>query len=219
MKLSPRTVQILKNFSTINQSLLFKPGNVVSTVSPQKTVLANATVSETFDKQFAIYDLPKFLGVMSIFQEPEIITGDKAAVIKDNHQKVNYTYADPSMIVAPSSNKIGFTEPVISFTLTGDCLARIVKAMSVLQTPEMAVAGDGTNIFIETFDSKNPTSDNFSIVVGETTHKFKMVFKVDNIKLLAGDYDVQINRKGIGRFKSNDIEYFITTESSSKFEQ
>lgn len=219
MKLSPRTIQILKNFSTINQSLLFRPGNIISTVSPQKTVLAKATVAETFSKEFAIFDLSTFLGVLSLFNDPEISTGEKAAVIKDNQQKVNYTYADPSMIITPPNKKIEVTDPVINFTLTGDSLTRVVKAMSILRTPEIAVTGNEGHISIETFDSKNPTSDTFSIVVGETPHKFKMVFKVENIKLLAGDYNVQINRKGIGCFKCDDIEYFITTESSSTFEQ
>jgi hypothetical protein len=214
MKLSPRTVQILKNFSTINQSLLFRPGNVVSTISPQKTVLAKATVSENFDKQFGIYDLPKLLGVMSIFSEPEIVTGEKALTIKDDRQKVNYTYTDPKMIIAPPTKDVDVSDPAINFRLTNDCLGRMMKAVSVLQTPEIAVTGADGTISLVSFNSKDPTSDSFSIDVGATEHEFKMVFKVENIKLLVGNYDVAINRKGIGHFKSDDVEYFITIEST-----
>lgn len=217
MKISSRTAQVLKNFSTINQSLLFKPGKVLTTISPQKTVLAKAIVDEEFDKQFAIFDLSRFLGVMSLFNEPEIKLEDKFATIKDNNQKVNYTYADPSMIVTPPDKNINMQEAEISFTLTSDSLARVTKAMAVLQTPEIAVVGVDSNIFIETFDSKNATSDNFSVLVGTTKHTFKMVFKVDNIKLMPGDYQVKISSKGIGHFSSNDVEYWITTEASSTF--
>lgn len=215
MKFSPRTVQVLKNFSTINQSILFKQGSVVTTVSPQKTILARAKIKENFDREFAIYDLPKFLGVMSLFNDPEITTEDKFAVIKDGNQKVNYTYTDPKMIVTPPNKTVDMGEGNVTFKLTNDTLARTIKAMSVLQTPEIAVVGSEGTIFIETFDSKNKTSDNFSVIVGETPHTFKMVFKVDNIKMLAGDYDVEISKKGIGHFKSDDVEYWITVESSA----
>lgn len=217
MKISSRTAQVLKNFSTINQSLLFKPGRTITTISPQKTVLAKANVDEEFDKQFAIFDLARFLGVMSLFNEPEIKLEDKFAIIKDTNQKVNYTYADPTMIIVPPDKNINMQEAEISFTLTTDSLARIMKAMSIMQTPEIAVVGNEGNISIETFDSKNSTSDNFSVRVGTTKHTFKMVFKVENIKLMPGDYDVKISSKGIGHFKSNDVEYWITTEATSTF--
>lgn len=218
MKISQRTVQILKNFSTINQSLLFKPGNIITTISPQRTVLAKAAVKENFEKQFAIFDMSRFLSVMSLFTDPDIITEDKHAIIKDSNQKVMYTYADPSMIITPPDKQIKMGDPDITFKLTSDSLSRVVKAMSVLNTPEIAVVGDNSTIFIETFDSKNSTSDNFSVVVGNTAHKFKMIFKVENIKLMTGDYDVVISRKGVGHFKGDDVEYWITTESSSTFE-
>lgn len=218
MKISQRTIQILKNFSTINQSLLFKPGNSIATISPQRTVLAKAVVKENFEQQFAIFDMSRFLSVMSLFTDPDIVPGDKHAVIKDSNQKVMYTYADPSMIIIPPDKQIKMGEPDITFKLTSDCLSRVIKAMSVLNTPEIAVVGNDGTIFIETFDSKNSTSDNFSVVVGSTSHKFKMIFKVENIKLMTGDYDVVISRKGVGHFRSEDIEYWITTESSSTFE-
>ena len=219
MKISTRTAQVLKNFSTINQSLLFKPGKTITTISPQKTILAKANVDEEFDKQFAIFDLSRFLGVMSLFNEPEVKLEDKFATIKDNNQKVNYTYADPSMIVVPPDKNINMAEAEISFTLTPECLSRVIKAMSVLNTPEIAVVGKDGSISIETFDSKNATSDNFSVHVGATSHTFKMVFKVENIKLMPGKYEVKISRKGISHFKGEDVEYWITTESTSVFEQ
>lgn len=219
MKLSPRTMQILKNFASINQSIMFKSGDVLSTISPGKTVLAKAKVAETFERQFAIFDLARFIGVMSLFNEPVIETHEKFCEIKDNNQKVHYTYTDPSMIVTPPDKEVKIDQPDIEFTLTADTFSRIMRAVAVLQTAELAVVGNGTTISLQTFDSKNSTSDTFSIAVGETTHTFEMIFKVDNLKLLSGDYEVKMTRKKFGHFKGNDVEYWITTESNSTFSE
>lgn len=219
MKLSPRTMQVLKNFASINPSILFKKGDVLSTISPGKTVLAKAKVAENFDREFAIFDLARFIGVMSLFNEPVIETHDNYCEIKDDKQKVHYTYTDPSMIVVAPEKEVKIDSPDIEFTLTGDTFGRMMKAVAVLQTSELAVTGDGNTISLQTFDSKNSTSDVFSIGVGKTSHTFEMIFKVDNLKLLAGDYEVKMTRKKFGHFKGTDVEYWITTEANSTFSE
>lgn len=216
-KLEGRTLSVLKNFASINPSLLFKPGNIIRTMSPGKTVLAQATIPETVEKQFAIYDLSRFLSVLSLFQEPSITYADTSLSITDGYQKVNYTFADPTMIALPSEKTPNVPEPEIVLTLTNDALSKVQKAMGVLNTPELAVSGRNGVIYLETFDSKNVTSDTFAVDVGATPHTFRMVFKSDNMKLIPGDYNVSISSKGISHFQGSDVEYWIACEASSTF--
>jgi len=172
MKLEGRTISILKNFASINPSILFKPGANLRTMSPQKTILAQATIKETsgIPGEFAIYDLSRFLSVLSLFQQPSLSHKEKFVEISDGHQKVNYTYADPSMIVV-ASEKTPSVGTDVQFTLSADVLSKVQKAMGVLNMPELAVVGDGVNIAVQAIDSRNPSGDSFAINVGTTeTH-------------------------------------------------
>lgn len=217
MKLEGRTLSILKNFATINPSVLFKPGDTLKTVSPNKTILAHARMKDEVQNQFAIYDLSKFLSVLSLFEKPQLEVQEKFMVIKDDQQRVNYTFADPGSIVVAPEKTPQITNPEIQFRLTAASLDKVQKAMGVLKMPELAVTGDGSTIFVEATDSKNPSGDNFAVVVGDTSHTFKMIFKAENIKIISGDYDVSISSKGIAHFATDDIEYWIVAEASSSF--
>lgn len=217
MKLEGRTLSILKNFATINPSLLFKPGTTLRTMSPQKTILAQATITETIPSQFAIFDVSRFLSVFSLFQTPTLTFHDTYAQISDGHQRVNYTFADPSMIVV-ASDKTPSVDTDVSFQLSGDTLSKVQKAMGVLSAPEFAVVGDGTNISVQATDSKNPVSDNFAITVGASDHKFRMIFRSENMKLIPGDYTVNISFKGLGHFHNDIIQYWIAAEAGSTAE-
>lgn len=217
MKFESKTIQILKNFSTINPSLMFKPGNSISTISPLKTLMARASIDETIPSKFAIYDLSKFLGVLSLFDSPNLTVGERSMEISSNQQRVNYTFADPKLIVTPDDREINMPDSEIVFRLTGDDLTRVLKAMGVLHLPELAVTGDGNDMFIEAIDSKNPSSDTYKVQVGTTPYNFKMVFKSENIKIMQGDYDVKISSRGISHFKGQSIDYWIATEASSTF--
>jgi hypothetical protein len=219
MKISENTINILKNFSTINPSILIRPGNVLKTVAISRNIHANATVEEEFPSTVGIYELPKFLGVLSLFQEPEINFGEHQMNIISGRQSVNYTYADISSIVAPPEDKKIVVNPVdIEFSISQSELQKLVRAAGVLQLPHISVVGDGSAIKITATNSKNPTSDIFSVEVGSTDKVFNMFFKVDNIiKLLPINYDVKINSRGISSFTGNNVEYFITTEADSKF--
>jgi hypothetical protein len=216
MKLEGRTISILKNFASINPSILFKPGANLRTMSPQKTILAQATIKETsgIPGEFAIYDLSRFLSVLSLFQQPSLSHKEKFVEISDGHQKVNYTYADPSMIVV-ASEKTPSVGTDVQFTLSADVLSKVQKAMGVLNMPELAVVGDGTNIAVQAIDSRNPSGDSFAINVGTTEHTFRMIFKAENMKIMSADYEVSISFKGLAHFKGEDVEYWIATEASS----
>lgn len=218
MKLSSRTLQVLKNFSTINPSLLFRTGSVITTMSPMKTVMARATVKESFPQTYAIFDLSRFIGVLSMFNEPDIKMEQTFLVISESNRVVNYTYADPEMIVTPPDKPIKFPEDAeISFSMPADVLQSVLKAINILQMSEFSVTGQGGKICVGAVDTKNPTGDTYNIEVGTTEHNFSMIFKSENIKLIAGDYDVKITSRGLGYFKGDDVDYWIPTESSSNF--
>jgi hypothetical protein len=219
MKLSENTINIFKNFATINPSLLVHPGDIVTTMSPTKSLYAMANVDETFPKQFAIFELSKFLGITSLFKEPELDFGDKQVKIVSERQSVSYTYADSSMIVAPDPNKsINFPAADIEFSISQEELQRVVRATGVLQLPDIAVTGDGSTILVTATNSKNPTTDVFSINVGETDKTFNMIFKVDNIvKLISGNYNVMISTKGLSKWITDKVIYYVATEAASTF--
>lgn len=218
MKLDQRTLQVLKNFSSINPSILFRTGNTLKTITPTKTILAKATLEQEFPSSFAIYDLSKFLSVLSLFDDPDLEIGEKSVVIRSGRKKVNYVFADPNTIVAPKDDKeIRFPDADVSFELTNEVLADVTKALGVLRQPEIAVIGDGETITLATTNSKDPTSDVYSIEVGETTRNFTAIFKAENLRLLPDTYQVDIASAGISRFRSKDVEYFIAVEQNSKW--
>jgi hypothetical protein len=219
MKLSENTTNILKNFALINPSLLVYPGNILSTMSPIKSILAKANVEEVFPQQFAIFEMSKFLGIISLFKDPELEFGSKQVRIVSGRQSVNYTYADPSMIIAPDPNKdISFPAADIEFSISQEELQRVVRATGVLQLPDIAVTGDGSSILVTATNSKNPTADVFSIEVGTTDKVFNMIFKVDNIvKLISGNYSVKISSRGLSMWATDKITYYVATEANSSF--
>lgn len=217
MKLDARTVQILKNFSTINPSLLFREGKVITTVSPQKTIMASATIKEEIPSSFAIYDLSRLLGVLSLFDQPELDIQESGMTISSGKQKVQYTFADPRMIITSDAKGVNMPDAEIDFVLTSEDLQRVTKALGVLQLPEIAVTGRDGEMFLEAVDSKNPSSDNYSVHLKSTEHTFRMIFKAENMKIMSSNYDVKITSKGIAQFRSDDVTYWVATESSSVF--
>lgn len=223
MKLEGRTLQILKNFSTINPSLQFKQGSFITTISPLKTVMAKAAIKEHIPHTFAIYELSRFLGVLSLFESPNITLEDKYLVINSEGKQVQYTYADPKLIVVPGDKEIKLPESEISFTLESQVLQQVLKAMGVLGLPEIAVTGENGIIHIQALDSKNPSSDTYSVKIESPIYnvdaqaKFKMIFLAENIKILPETYRMSISSRGLAHLQGNDIEYWITTESSSSY--
>ena len=217
MKLSENTINIFKNFANINPSLLVNQGDMLTTCSPTKGLYAKAAVEENFPHRFAIYEMSKFLGVVSLFNEPELQFNDRYVRIVSGRQSVNYTYTDPSMIVAPDPNKdINFPAADIEFSISQEEIHRVVKAAAVLQLPDIAVTGDGETILVTATNSKNPTTDVFSIEVGTTDKTFNMVYGVDNIvKLLSANYNVSISFRGLSKWKSDKILYYVAPEAVS----
>ena len=219
MELSKETQDILKNFSEINQSLAFKEGKVLKTVSPQKNILARAEVTEHVPQDFAVYELNKFLGTLSMFNKPTFEFNGNHVKMIEGKKRVKYIYADPSMFVAPPEKDIEFPDPEIQFNLTQADLDSLLRASAVLHLPEIGVVGNGSKMELTVMDVNNSSTDEVGIEVGDTDKNFQVVFKHENLKLMRDDYDVKISSRGIAHFKSVGIgvEYWIATESSSKF--
>ena len=219
MQLSNDTRDVLKNFSTINQNLLVKSGNVINTMSAMKNIVAKATIPDTFDNEFAIYDLNEFLSAMSLFKSPTLDFGDQSVRLNEEGggSSLKYFFSDPSVVTTPKT-EITMPSVDVEFTFTQDTFNAISKASAVLGVPDVVLKGTaGGDIELTVTDRKNDTSNDFSIAVGENApNNFTYFFKVENLKLLSGDYKVQVSEKGISRFEnvSKPIEYFIALEAA-----
>ncbi len=221
MKLSDKTISLLKNFSSINQSILFKEGNKLRTISVMKNILAEATVSEEFAKDFGVYDLNQFLNGLSLHQSPELdFKNDGEGVIREGKMRSKYFFADPNVIVTPPEKDITLPSEDVCFEVSTEQLDKLLKAAAVYQLPDISAVGEGGVIKLVVRDKKNDTSNDFAIVVGETEDQFSFNFKVENIKVLPGTYEVVVSKKLLSRFesKNHDLTYYIALEPDSTFD-
>ena len=221
MKLSDKTISLLKNFSSINQSILFKEGNKLRTISVMKNILAETTVSEEFAKDFGVYDLNQFLNGLSLHQSPELdFKNDGYVVIREGKMRSKYFFADPNVIVTPPEKDITLPSEDVCFEVSTEQLDKLLKAAAVYQLPDISAVGEGGVIKLVVRDKKNDTSNDFAIVVGETEDQFSFNFKVENIKVLPGTYEVVVSKKLLSRFesKNHDLTYYIALEPDSTFD-
>ena len=221
MKLSEKTLTLLKNFSNINQSILFKQGNSLRTISVMKNILAEATIDEDLPTDFGIYDLGQFLNGLALHTRPELDFQNEGYVyIKEGRMRSKYFFADPKVIVTPPEKEITLPSEDVSFTLSTDQLDKLLKAAGIYQLPDLAVVGKNGVVKILVRDKKNDTSNDFAITVGETDDTFEFNFKVENIKILPGTYDVVVSKKLLSRFtcQNYNLKYYIALEPDSTFE-
>jgi hypothetical protein len=222
MKLSENTLTILKNFSGINQSILVKQGNVLRTISIAKNILSEAEITEEFPRDFAIYDLNQFLNGLSLHQDPDLdFSDDSHITIREGKRRVKYFYADPNVIVSPPEKQIKLPSKDVCFQLETGATEKLVKAAAVYQLPDIsAIGGDGV-IRLVVRDKKNDTSNEYSIVVGETDKEFTFNFKVENLsKIISGAYDVVLSEKLLSQFTNTkyNLSYWIAMEPDSTFD-
>ena len=220
MKLSDKTLSVLKNFSSINQSILFREGNKLRTISVMKNILAEATITEELPKDFGIYDLNQFLNGLGLHQSPELdFQNDGYVVIKEGKSRSKYFFADPNVIITPPDKEINLPSEDICFLLDTKELDKLLKAAAVYQLPDLSVVGEAGVVKLVVRDKKNDTSNDFSVVVGETDEVFSFNFKVENIKILPGSYEVVISSKLLSRFKNTsfDVTYHVALEPDSTF--
>jgi len=220
MKLSDSTLSLLKNFSTINTSILFKKGNKLRTISVMKNILAEATISEELPKDFGIYDLNQFLNGLGLHHDPELnFENDSHVIIKEGRSRSKYFFAEASTIVTPPDKPLTLPSEDVTFEVSTEQLEKLLKAAAIYQLPDLAVVGDSNGVKIVVRDKKNETSNDFSITVGETSDIFSFNFKVENIKILPGTYEVVVSQKLLSRFtsKNHDLTYYIALEPDSTF--
>jgi hypothetical protein len=213
MNLEPTTLNILKNFSIINPSIFITKGDVIKTISVGKTILGHAKVPQTFDRQFAIYDLPNFLSALSMFDKP-VIEFESDAIAKisseDDSRAVNYNFCDPELIVIPPDKNVLMGTVNAQFDLKSKSLSDIVKAIGIFNLPEIAIVGDGENITIRAVDSKK-TGSSYYDIVGKSDKTFNVILRGDSVKqIMNADYSVEVG--SCVHFKGTDIEYWLTIE-------
>ena len=220
MKLSDSTLTVLKNFAGINNSILVKEGSQLRTISVAKNILAEADIPEDFPRDVAIYDLNQFLNGLSLHQDPNLdFTEDAYISIEEGKRRVKYFYADPQVIVAPPDKEINLPTQEVCFQLESTSLEKLVKAAAVYGLPDLSVIGKNGDIHMVVRDKKNDTSNDYAVVVGETEAEFSFNFKVENIKVLPGTYEVVVSQKLLSRFtsKNHDLTYYIALEPDSTF--
>ena len=221
MKLSDQTLNILKNFAGINNSILVKQGTQLRTISVAKNILAEAAIEEEFPRDFAVYDLNQFLNGLSLHQDPDLDFNPESYIsIKEGKRRVKYFYADPAVIVSPPEKEITLPSDDVQFQLDSSALEKLLKAAAVYQLPDLSAVGEAGVVKLVVRDKKNDTSNEYSIVVGETDKVFSYNFKVENIKIIPGAYDVVVSSKLLSRFTNSqfNLTYYIALEPDSTFE-
>ena len=218
MKLSTETISVLKNFSTINANLMVKAGSSLSTMSAMKNIVAKADVSEEFPSDFAIYDLNEFLSALSLFGKPDLEFSNDFVIITEEgtSKSLKYWFSDPSVVTTPSK-EISMPSTELTFNLSSDTLNEITKAAAVIGVPDMALSGGKLMVT----DKKNSTANAFetSLDVGDVAAEYKFWFKVENLKVMPGAYDVEVSSKKISHFTNTKlgVQYWIALEPESSF--
>ena len=220
MNLSDKTLTVLKNFAGINNSILVKEGNQLRTISVAKNILAEAYIEEDFPRQFGIYDLNQFLNGLSLHVDPDLdFSPDSYLSIREGRRSVKYFYADPQVIIAPPEKEITLPTDDVSFTLDTNNLMQLLKAAAVYQLPDFSVIGEAGTVKLVVRDKKNDTSNSFSVDVADTDKQFVFNFKVENIKIIPGSYDVVVSQKLLSKFTNDtyNLKYYIALEPDSTF--
>jgi hypothetical protein len=225
MQLSSETLAVLKNFASINSNIVFRGGSTIKTMSEAKNILASANVSDQFpDREFGIYDLNEFLGVVSMFDNPELDIDNNFARISQDRRAVQYFFSDPSILTSPSKD-IQMPEPEVKFALGESDLNTIRRAASTLSVSDLVIeySGEGNELKATVTDLADSTSNSFSLdlepITLPTGTPFRFVFSVSNFKILSGDYTVDVSSKLISHLvsESNAVQYWIALEKSSTY--
>tara|TARA_B110000503_G_scaffold35548_1_gene58118 strand:- start:1016 stop:1678 length:663 start_codon:yes stop_codon:yes gene_type:complete len=217
MKLSNETLTVLKSFTAINKSILLASGNVIKTITPEKTLIAIADIPDTIPSDACIYDLSRFLSILSLYNNPDVEFFDKYFIISEGKRRTKYVFADLSMIHTPPEKEIVIPSADVVVNVTNGDLASVQKAAGVLQFSEIAFVGEGGKCYLKAIDSSNNGADDFGIEIGETADVFQIIIKTDNLKLMPLDYEVTLCSKGISQFKGKGVTYFVAIDSKSTY--
>ncbi len=219
IKISKETLSILKNFAGINGNIALKKGSILTTISPQRNVVASVTVTETFPEDFYIYDLSQFLGVISLFSDPDVEFTPNIATIKEGKNSIKYYAADKSVLLLPPDKAIKFPGTDVEFELTSEQLVAIQKTSSVLSAPDLSIVGDGKTITLKVLDLKNNSTNNYEVEIGETDKEFVANITISNLKMTTQSYKVELSAKKISKWTAieGDMTVYVALDSTSTF--
>jgi hypothetical protein len=217
MKFSERTLTILKSFATINRSIQMKEGNTLKTITPERTLIASATIPDTIPSEACIYDMSRFLSILSLYTDPDVEFHDKYFIISEGKRRTKYLFADVSMIHAAPDKEIKIPSSDVIVDVSWDDMQSVLKAAGVLQFNEVAFVGENGTCYLKAIDSTNEGTDDYGVEIGETSDTFKIIIKTDNLKLLPQDYRVTLCSKGISEFKGENVTYFVAIDSKSTY--
>jgi hypothetical protein len=219
MIIKPETLKVLQNFQTINSSIIIRPGSTLETMSPGEGILAKAKIEDDFPRVVPIYDLAKFLGILSLSkEESDVNFGDRSMTITQGSYSVIYAYTPEDQIISPPIDKIiKIKNPDVTFELTQEVWMRLSQAMRVMGFSEFAFVGENGVLSIQALSTKNDSSDTYSTDIGETDKTFTCIIEASNMRLMPADYTVSVMSKGISYFQSGDWEYWIGISKKSVF--
>lgn len=221
MELTENTLQVLRNFASIHQNIVIQEGNVLRTVSEAKTVLARSEIDVEFPSSFGVYDLGELLSVLSLVESPRIAFDEKFLTIADGsgRSSVKYFYSDPNILTS-SSKDISMPDHDVSFRLDRDTMNKIKRAASVFGHTEVSVTKEDGSIVLTVLNNEDPTSNTMKIVVDGSSDldDFKLIFNINNLKMIDGDYDVYLSSKLISHFVNTEsnVEYWVALQKTSK---
>ena len=219
MKFSERTLTILKSFATINKSIQMKEGNILKTITPERTLIASATIPDQIPSEACIYDMSRFLSILSLYTDPDVEFHDKYFIISEGKRRTKYLFADVSMIHAAPEKDVKIPSQDVVVDVSWDDMQSVLKAAGVLQFSEVAFVGENGTCYLKAIDSTNEGTDDYGVEIGETDDEFKIIIKTDNLKLLPQDYRVTLCSKGISEFKGEDVTYFVAIDSKSTYKK
>ena len=217
MKFSNETFTVLKSFTSINKSILMASGSVLKTITPEKTLIAIANIPDTIPSDACIYDLSRFLSILSLYNDPDVEFNDKYFIISEGKRRTKYVFADLSMIHTPPEKEITIPSADVCVSVSNGDLSSVLKAAGVLQFSEIAFVGEGGKCYLKAIDSSNNGADDFGIEIGETADEFQIIIKTDNLKLMPIDYEVTLCSKGISEFKGEGVTYYVAIDSKSTY--
>jgi hypothetical protein len=217
ISLSPQTLAVLKNYATINGSIVIREGNQLKTISVGENAIAKYVCEESFPQTFAIYDLNQFLAGLSLFENPTLEFGNPNYVlIRGNGRSTKYYFSDPEITLKSAPDRdVKFPDTDIQFTLTAEDISAMLKAHNVYGIDDLKFSSQDGQIVLTLCDKEDETSNTYSqVVVGETTGDYEMYMKVENIRLVPGEYNVKISSKLITEWKHSnlDLTYYIALE-------
>lgn len=219
IKITKDTLSVLKNFAGINGNIALRKGSVLTTISPQRNVVASVTVTEDFPEDFYIYDLSQFLGVLSLFTDPDVDFTPAVATIKEGKNSIKYYAADKSVLLLPPDKAIKFPGADVEFELDADQITAIQKTSSVLSAPDLSIVGDGKTIALKVLDLKNSSTNNYEVEIGETDQEFVANITISNLKMVTQSYKVELSSKKISKWTAleGDMTVYVALDSTSTF--